>query len=347
MNTNTGAGIPAPVFCFGAASSASIRDRFADEPNAALCRRVVAAVTIDKAGLTGCTTQAGADTATVATALRRGGAGVLELPAVRRRRTNVATACFTRIADHPATAICLANVTAALGQPRAAGRAGRRTTPLWNAAHARVAHFVTCAGGARPACRATGRCVIDVADVGIAAARGTARAVADALAVDTAQAISTRFPSSHRIGDALARGGIAGLADWAGATITWAAIDRLPAVVDNLSARVGAGLSYWLRTARLAPATPAPSLAVLVPLLAPLAPPATRLRLVRVQDAQQPAQDWQRRQPREDVAAGIPGSQGASQGIEVAVVHGGLSVLAYGKAGGQPCAREISLCDAM
>lgn len=231
------------MFCFGAASGASIRDRFADEPNAALWQWIVAAVSINEAGLTGCTAQAAGGGARVATALRRGVAVVLELNASRLWRTNAAAACFTRIAGHPGTAICLTDPADAFGQSRAAGRAGRKTTPLWNAARACVARFGVCAGGARSACRATGRRIIDVADISIAAARGAARAVADTLAIDTVQPGPTRLPGGHRIGDALVRGGIAGLADRAGATIARAAIYCLLAVVDDLSARVGAGLS--------------------------------------------------------------------------------------------------------
>jgi hypothetical protein len=134
------------------------------------------------------------------------------------------------------------------------------------------------------------------------------------------------------------------MAGWAAATVTWATVDTLLAVVEHRSAFAVAGLGYRLRTALLLVlAIPAPSLAVLVPLLAPLAPPAARLRFVRIQDAQQTAQGWQRRQPGEETATGISGSQGASQGIKVAVVHGDLSVVDYGKAGGQACAKCLSL----
>lgn len=326
---------------------ASIRNRLAAEPHAALRLRIAAAVAIDVAGFSGGTAQAAADGAGAAAALAPGGAICLELPAGGRWRADAAAAFVTRgPAGDASAAIGLADASGTLDQPRAAGRAGGGSRAVRAAACACVAHFGASTGGTCAACRATGRRVINVAGVGLAAARRTAGSVADALAIDADQAIATRVAGGHGIRDTLARDRIAGLANGAGATVTRPTIDALLAVVEHRSARAAAGLGDGLRTTLLrALAIPAPALAMLVPLHAPLAPPAACLCVARIHDARQPSQDRQHRQPGEETAAGIASSQGASQGIEVAIVHGGLSVVAHGKAGGRTCAGSISWCD--
>jgi hypothetical protein len=243
-----------------------------------------------------------------------------------------------------------ADIIGTLDEPGAARGATGGGAFGRNAAVTGVADFARITtGAARPTANSTGGGIGDVTRlVPGATAVSAARGVTDALPANTAQPIATGVASGCRVRDALARCGIANLADRTDATVAGSAVHHLLAVVPDPAAlaRAGPGDRLWF------------ALLVLL-LLLPLFPgidiaavfraPRPGFYLVESETAQRTPDDRERGQETDQLAPGVPVGEHSRQGIKMSCVHAGLTRLSAGVSPGSDqhsthhCAHPVSL----